>query len=552
MLKKSKLILALALSLFLCFASFTAAFAAQAQNGDNGTPGNPGAYALGGTGAVVSTDGASVQAAITKVLQTPVGTTIPGNAFTFTATPISVDGNSTAAAKATMPALVNLTATPAAPGVTSGNTTTYTKETGDIFAGTIAAAGVTPVAGTQFPHAGIYVYDVTENSPTYANSSTPNETMTYSTAKYELTVYVENVMEEKDPVNYPGVMTPVVPHRLYIAAVGDVILVTDNNSQTVNYKVNPTPGTLNSGAPSQMTFTNTYVKTTGHPNNPNPSTPGDQTLSVSKTVAGSFGDLTKYFGYTMTVLAPDLVFDPNYDPSDPLNIIYGNLPKTAVTANPVPFVTTAPIYSAYILDANGTPVGAADLTDSAKNNVKTGGVTVTPKTDANGKAYFEVTSGIPFTYSLQHGQTLVFTNTPVGTAYGVNETGNANYYPDVTVTYNGDAADIAKTANFSGSTNLAGALNTDAVIPVNNPYNPANPIYAGAPPAPFPANAPATLVNLVGEGANSAAFTNTYQSVSLTGIIMKDLPYVGLIVLAIGAFIAFIAVKSRKRKSYSK
>jgi hypothetical protein len=55
---------------------------------------------------------------------------------------------------------------------------------------------------------------------------------------------------------------------------------------------------------------------------------------------------------------------------------------------------------------------------------------------------------------------------------------------------------------------------------------------------------------LVGEttaAASHADFTNTREEITPTGIIMNNLPYVGLILLAVAALIAYIAVKSKKR-----
>ncbi|MDR1068034.1 MAG: hypothetical protein LBL36_02165, partial [Clostridiales Family XIII bacterium] len=56
---------------------------------------------------------------------------------------------------------------------------------------------------------------------------------------------------------------------------------------------------------------------------------------------------------------------------------------------------------------------------------------------------------------------------------------------------------------------------------------------------------------LVREAASGAAFTNTYDITTPTGIILNNLPFVGLIVLAMAALGAFIAVKSRKRNRKS-
>jgi len=139
-----------------------------------------------------------------------------------------------------------------------------------------------------------------------------------------------------------------------------------------------------------------------------------------------------------------------------------------------------------------------------------------------------VTSGTQFTYSLQDGQKLVFVDTPVGTSYSVNETGTLGYTPSETVTYGSTPLQTNTDAGTKGS-----ALSTDTAIA---------PVFGGV----------AYTTNLVGESTNSAAFTNDYQTITPTGILINNLPFIGLILLAVGAFGAYVVVKSRKRKAYSK
>jgi len=52
---------------------------------------------------------------------------------------------------------------------------------------------------------------------------------------------------------------------------------------------------------------------------------------------------------------------------------------------------------------------------------------------------------------------------------------------------------------------------------------------------------------IIGVNANSAAYTNTYKTVTPTGIDLNNLPFIMMLVIAAGAFVAFAAVKSRKR-----
>ena len=478
MFKTTKLISAIILAVLMCFATVSVAFASSTQgpNSNGAIVVNPPIPLADGT--------VSVQAAITKVLQMPIGTTVPGVTFEFAvskngvvidpvADPTGTNLDSTAATIASMPALTNLSAPypGTVTGVTTGDTTTYTQETGDIFAN---------ITNTSFPHAGVYQYTITEVKPSYTPADPTKETMTDSKAQYTINVYVANVPA-------PGTGT-------YIYAIGDY--KDKNDDGTANgAKVDPTPGgnTITNTGYSDMAFTNTYI----HTNTVTDPVAGS-TLAVSKAVTGTFADMTTYFGYSMTVNAPTLVYDP-------LN------PGTA----------TAPTYSAYILYKNGSKITGSDLTDTTRNNVAATNVDTTT-------GLITVTSGTQFTYSLQDGQKLVFVDTPVGTSYSVNETGTLGYTPSETVTYGSTPLQTNTDAGTKGS-----ALSTDTAIA---------PVFGGV----------AYTTNLVGESTNSAAFTNDYQTITPTGILINNLPFIGLILLAVGAFGAYVVVKSRKRKAYSK
>jgi hypothetical protein len=121
--------------------------------------------------------------------------------------------------------------------------------------------------------------------------------------------------------------------------------------------------------------------------------------------------------------------------------------------------------------------------------------------------------------NLKHGQKLVFIDLPIGTSFRVNEAAAPGYTPAVALLVNGASA-------YTASGTLNTALSTD------DP------------------GAPATL-RLIGLSANSAAYTNTNDTVAPTGIDLNTIPYIGLIVLALGALTAYVMVRSRRRKSHS-
>ena len=418
--KRAKLFAALVCALILSLSSLTAAFAAGPIQGNEDNP---------------------AQASIAKILQMPVGTNTPGAKFVF-----NVDAK-TADAPAIGPIEITYTAGDynASNGTVNGNTFSFRKESGDIF------------DGINFSHAGTYVYEITEDKDASYKSADPNhEKLTYSGAKYTVTVLVKN--------NKAGT-------GVYIDTIAAVITTPDNGGQTANEKVDPTPDASN------MIFTNTFVKTNGptDPEDPDPEDPAHATLSVSKTVTGDIGDKTRYFVFGLTVTAPSLI-----------------------PANEIPA-----FYRAYVVDASGV-VSAADLKDAAKNNVPAGSVD-----SDDGGAYIEVATSGTTTINLKHGQKLVFVDTPVGTRYTVAETAVAGYVTTIEIVYN------------SGT-------------PVTL------------------TNTTATSERLIGEKTNSAAYDNKLDSSPITGLSINDLPFAGMIALAIAAVAFFILAKTRKaRKSNS-
>jgi len=128
-----------------------------------------------------------------------------------------------------------------------------------------------------------------------------------------------------------------------------------------------------------------------------------------------------------------------------------------------------------------------------------------------GLQYIRISTSGATAFSLRDGQRLVFVNTPVGTSYEVTEAGAVNYTASVRVTTSGVAVELPRGE-------MSESLSTGT--------------------------------QFVGELANSAAFTNTRDSVTPTGLNLNNLPFIGLIALAIGTLITFIVVKSRKSRQY--
>ena len=423
--KKSRLGVILALALTLCFAGAPAAFAT----------GDP----------ITGSEEAPVTAGITKILKMPVGTITPNSTFLFTATPISTDGDISILPPTIEDSAMTVDFSSADTSAAVDGVISIALETGDIF------------ADVEFPHAGVYVYQIREaqDTNTDIDENSKHEVLTYSKALYTLSVYVKNDTED---------------NGTYIYAIGAVFNTKDNGNPGAGDKVDPTPGGGAGFDYSQMIFTNTYVKTNGaeKPETPNPGDEDESTLSVSKTVAGSFGSKTQYFDYTISLSLPSLA-------------------------------TNAPaFYRAYVVDTASASV-VTSLENAAEGLIAQDG----------GGDYIKMAIGSSTDFSLKDGQKLVFVDTPVGTTYSVNERGAAAYLASVDVFTAGE-----KVATAAGAS----------------------------------VGAPVTILNqLVGEMKNSADFTNTRNDVTPTGLNLADLPFIGMIALAVAALVAFIVAKSRKK-----
>lgn len=113
-------------------------------------------------------------------------------------------------------------------------------------------------------------------------------------------------------------------------------------------------------------------------------------------------------------------------------------------------------------------------------------------------------------FELHNGESLVFENLPAGTRYVVTEEGTANYTPEVTVVENGTQT-VKESAKKGESLATAKAGNT----------------------------------NLVGENENVVVYTNTFDNVPVTGVIVNLLPYI-LMLVGAAAIIAVTFLAKRK------
>ena len=191
-------------------------------------------------------------AVIKKELTVPNGVTTPKATFKFNVTAKKV--NSDEATSTNMPIIgekkVEYSANDTAPDSTTGNTKVITKSTGDIF------------ENVTFEHAGVYVYEVSEQANTYITAT--NETMAYDVDTYTLNVYVteENGSYAIKSITYG-----------------------DNKEDKVTA--------------DSIAFQNTYTKKTS--TIVDPEDPNFDGMVIKNTVTGDLGDKTRDFSYVVTV-----------------------------------------------------------------------------------------------------------------------------------------------------------------------------------------------------------------------------------------------------------
>ncbi|SHK84643.1 DUF7601 domain-containing protein [Desulforamulus aeronauticus] len=188
------------------------------------------------------------------------------------------------------------------------------------------------------------------------------------------------------------------------------------------------------------------------------------------------------------------------------NVVAGDFADTSmyfkylVTVKKPLVAGAAARYKAYVLNASGIDI---DPTQNAPGSII--------QTDAAGKKYIEFAAHSSITIKLKHDEKLVFTDVPVGALYVAVNQGAADYIPTAKITVNGTVLTPDLSAGVGQS------LITDNIR--------------------------------IGENTNKADFTNTFKSIPVTGLIINNLPFIMILVIAAGAFIAFILMKLRKRRN---
>ena len=198
---------------------------------------------------------------------------------------------------------------------------------------------------------------------------------------------------------------------------------------------------------------------------------------------------------------PDPVTESTLDVSKTVSGDLGNRERYfnfSLTLNIPILVEDIPdYYRAYIVE-NGAVINPADNADPSLIGTDDGG------------SYIQISTTAPTAFKLRHGQRLVFVDTPVGTSYTVNEAATPEYTPSFIITTN----DVP---GYKVEAETGASLNTET--------------------------------QFVGHLTNRADFTNNRTSVVPTGLNINNLPFVWLIILAIGILVFYVAIKTSKRKN---
>ena len=474
-------------------------------------------------------------AGITKKLVVPYGTTCPTITFTFTVTPIDKDGAVFTPGNPNVPVIGTATAdTP-----TSGEgtfTTAFNASSILIKVPTSPSVGnpgdpnavppVPPTPNTWY----------TENPDQYGNCTyyveTPdiftNPGLAVNWDDFGAGVYKYTIAETGSNWTQHSATTDGYVDYLITDQTNYTMLVYVSRDATTGAcsithigVVVTTPGTIDENTPkkdptvggdqqeyftSQMEFKNTYWKSVIKD-------PADGGIfNVSKKTQGDLSDPQRYFDFSMTLTAP----------------------ASSVTGTNAPTSTRAYIQQ---LNAAGTAWVYIDGTEMA---AATGNKLSADGADTYGD-YHIVNYGSAFTFALKHNQRLVFAEVAAGSTYTVTDFAVPGYFPNVTVTYNGGGTPGAGPNAFSTSSTVPStSKNYTLTIPSQD--------YLGVGGVPNGANGKL----FVGEVApNSAAFVNDRGTVSIIGIDVNDMPFVGLIALAIGGVVVYAVLTSKRKSRYS-
>ena len=372
------LFISLALAVIMCFAAAFLVFADV----------DPGV-----TGGV---EDQVVDSAITKILETPVGTNIQAVTFTFDIFRKSFDDDTSV--KTSMPKVKNGAVSVTYPDsnqidmTLSPGITSHVLETESLF------------GDVDWPSAGKYTYTIAEQENTHTPHkgiprsgiktwSDGKETITYSGASYDVSVYVKEHSKEYMNANSGSKL-------LYVYAIGALKTKNDKGEDSDDEKVVSTPGGDDEHDYSQLIFRNQYGNNNGN-------------LEISQTIdgEGEIVDTSVAFVFTITITKPEIAFEHDDD-----------------------------FYKAYLIDDGSVVAEIPNIVVTPGDFIR----------DDGENQYIEFTTAKPVKVSLKNGQKLSFIDLPVGSKVQAEEQGVANFKISYKLTF-GDNAGVVFTAPDYGT-----------------------------------------------------------------------------------------------------
>jgi len=369
---------------------------------------------------------------------------------------------------------------------------------------------------SRFPHAGRFGFRVTENPDTNPDIDDCNyDFLFYSLAEYEMFLYISNC--EDANCRTLGAACPYCQGtRLWIQYVTFFQTVLDDGTPVTGdpEKVDAADGGLN--------FENIFVRTYDpydpyDPTDPyDPYEPFDPTanasLYVAKFVTG-VGDQRRLFEFSVELTVPSLL---------PATVNQG--PFRAILVYDGEVVDNVAALTAAIGGAGavGAAIGAA--VPSIPGDPVAGIPAVPPLPahillDAPGPAHFH----------LRHGESLHFIGLPIGTAYDLVEFYIDGYNQNAVVVEGGTSSyPVAAAVRADVTPSLVpdeGEVSLELDLEVTN-----------------------GLISNVTENNNSVTVTNNRVFQTPMGVFLSNLPFVGLIALAVGAMVGFIVLKVRSSR----
>jgi len=341
---------------------------------------------------------------------------------------------------------------------------------------------------------------------------------------------------------------PICPTQTRPVCTAPVIVDGTPCDYCLDAKHDSTPGR------SDMVFRNDFIRTycNAIPCEENPEDwewdPNDpdcpSSLYVAKVVTGNLGDQEAYFRMSMRLLMPDLL------PRGHVHICPGMTCTTCEVVGGVlvrcpgdddcdhcvvPFPTN--LY-AFIVNGDGTIVRGDDAEAGNFGSLPTGVIV-----DANGRLTIPVDpvtreANINYFY-LRHLQRLLFVQVPMGTFYVVNEYYVADYEQTGVYTSGGVSSTRQGTTGDGADLNLRSAESRECT-----PDGEAGTCADGCEVC----DNGFILVSEIAVNNNSARINNHRETTPPMGVFLNNLPFIGLIALAVGGLVGFVVLKVRKTK----